>query len=240
MLGALKHDINLGTAALAPMLDANAIRNIEIARGLPVACTAAGPPMWLAGSFASLSPSLGYLYTLFGANHLPADVFSDVKCGTVQIGLFGRTGSAAMETVAVYRNGMGDMRIRIPVSKSMDLKTIAVSLAKISPEGILRGVTVQSGNTIRKASENVEVKSVSDDRLTMTGLDRSGACYRASDADGCLLIEVDPLIEPVAVFSVGFTSLSGDRVLATPDDDEFHEDFKAVLLNPTLRRTTRP
>lgn len=240
MLGALEHDVNLGTDALVPMLDATAIRNIEIARGLPVACTMAGPPMWLAGSFASLSPSHGYLYTLFGANHLPTDVYSDIKCGDVRIGLFGRIGNAAMETVAIYRNGTGDMRIRIPVSKAMNLKTIAVPLAKISQEGILRGVTVQSGKTIHEASESIEVRGVPDTRLTTAGLDRSGAYYRAADAHGCLLIEIDPLIEPIAVFSIGLTSLSGDRVLATRDADQINEDLTAALLNPASRPPVRP
>ncbi len=237
MLGMLKHDVNLGTAALASMLDVGVIRNIEIARGLPMACMAPEPPMWLAGSFASLSPSLGYLYMLFGANHLPADVFGDIKCGALSIGLFGKNGDATMEAVPVYRNGTGDMRIRIPVSKTMDLKTIAVPLAKIASEGILHGVTAQSGETIRKASENIEIKGVFGSRLTTAGLDLSGTYYRATDADGSLLIEVGTLAEPITIFSVGFASLSGDRVLATHDSaDEFSEEFTAALLNPALRR----
>jgi len=103
MLGALKHDVNLGTQALAPMLDSDAIRTVELARGIFSACTAPAPPMWLAGSFASLSPSHGYMYMLFGANRLPSDVLSDAKCGHLQIGLFGSDGSATMETVSCFR-----------------------------------------------------------------------------------------------------------------------------------------
>lgn len=234
MLGALQHDINLGTAALAPMVDGNAIKNIDIARGLLPACTALAPPMWLAGSFASLSPSLGYLYLLFGANRLPADIFGDIKCGAVSIGLFNQSGGATMETVAVYRNGMNDLRVRIPVSQTMDLKTIAVPLAKIASEGILQGVTAQSGKTAGKASENIEIRNVHDNRLTFAGLERFGHRYRAADTEGCLLIEVGPLAEPVTIFSIGLTSLSGDRILAPSDTREFGDDVTAALINPKL------
>ncbi len=59
------------------MLDGGFVRNLVIARGFSAACTASEPPMWLAGSFATLSPSHAYLYLLHGANRLPADVFGE-------------------------------------------------------------------------------------------------------------------------------------------------------------------
>lgn len=219
LLGSLKHDVNLGTQALAPMLDSATIRNQLVARGLPVACTSPAPPMWLAGSFASLSPSHAYLYLLFGANRLPADVFGDVGCGSVQIGLFAASGRATMETVPCYRTGFGDIRIRIPVSSAMDVRTIAVPLATIAPEGLLHGVTVETGPTIQKISKSPDVAAVPDSKLTMAGLALSGRHYRATDDGGCLLISVDPLQQPVAIFSVALTSLSGDRILALQDTD---------------------
>jgi hypothetical protein len=240
MLGTLKHDVNLGTAALAPMLDGNAIKNLDLAHGLPAACTAPAPPMWLAGSFASLSPAHGYLYMLFGANHLSADVFGDIKCGSVQIGLFGKNGSATMETASIYRNGMGDMRIRIPISKAMNLRIIAVALAKISSEGVLHGVTTQSGKTIQKASRSNEVKEVPNSKLTTAGLHRSGAYYRATDEDGCLLIDVEPLIAPVTIFSIGLTVPGAGRVLAAQDADAINEELATTLLGQAPRRATNP
>ncbi|EJN14876.1 hypothetical protein PMI42_01535, partial [Bradyrhizobium sp. YR681] len=47
LLGALKHDVNLGTHALAPMLDEKFVRDQITARGLSAACASAAPPMWL-------------------------------------------------------------------------------------------------------------------------------------------------------------------------------------------------
>ena len=234
MLGSLKHDVNLGTRSLAPMLDADAVRNLEFARGLLPACAAPAPPMWLAGSFASLSPSYGYLYMLFGANRLPADVVSDAKCGDLQIGLFGAGGSASMETVSFYRSGMGDVRIQIPIASKMAVRTIAVPIAKIVPEGILRGVTTQAGPTVRKAAQNPEIIRLPDSRLAAAGIERSGRYYRANNEDGCLLITVEETSHPVTIFSVTLASLADDRML-TAYGDGGDEDISAALLGDSPR-----
>lgn len=112
LLGGMKHDVNLGTHVLAPMLDGDFIRRQISARGLSAACTSTAPPMWLAGSFARLSPAYAYLYALFGANRLPADVFEESPSGPVQIGLFRAGGEATLETVTVHRTGLGELRVR--------------------------------------------------------------------------------------------------------------------------------
>ena len=219
LLGTFKHDVNLGTRTLASMLDDAAIRHRLVAGELSVACTNPGSSMWLAGSLACLSPLHAFLYLLFGANQLPADVFGDSRSGTLQVGLFAANGSATMESTPCYRTGFGDVRIRIPVSKAMNVRTIAVPLAKITPEGLLNGVTVQSGTTIQEISKSHDATELPDGKLTMAGFDRSGRHYRAKDSDGCLLITVDPLKQPLAVFSVALTSLSGNRILALQDTE---------------------
>ena len=234
MLGSLKHDVNLGTQSLAPMLDADAVRNLEFARGLLPAHAAPAPPMWLAGSFAALSPSHSYLYMLFGANRLPSDVVSDAKCGDLQIGLFSADGSASMETVSFYRSGMGDVRIQIPISSEMAVRTIAVPVAKIVPEGILRGVTAQAGATVRKAAQNPEIFRLPDSRLAAAGIERSGRYYRANDQDGCLLITVEETSHPVTIFSVTLTSLADHRMLAAHGGGG-DEDISVALLGDSPR-----
>jgi FMN phosphatase YigB (HAD superfamily) len=231
VLGPFKHDVNLGTQALAPMLDGPAIRNQVIARGLAAACTAPAPPMWLAGSFACLSPSHAFLYLLFGANRLSADVFGEAKFGTLRIGLFGDDNRATMVTVSCHRTGFGDLRIRIPVSRTMAVRTIAIPLAKVATEGILQGVTVQTGSTLRKAASNPDVVALPDGKRIMAGLEQSGRSYRAGDDNGCLLITVDPQQEPIAIFSVALTSLSNDRILAMRDVDGADEDLVAALFD---------
>lgn len=207
LLGDLKHDVNLGTHSLAPMIDNNFIRRQITARGLSAACTVAAPPMWLAGCFAQLSPSHAYLYALFGANRLPADVFEESPCAYVQIGLFRGNGEATLETVTVHRTGLGELRVRIPLSRAMGIAMIALPLAKFAPEGLLHGVTIQSDDEVRDAAESQDVLGIAAESLTFAGVQRTGSHYRAENEDGCLLIPVAPMTEEIAVYSVAITPL---------------------------------
>jgi FMN phosphatase YigB (HAD superfamily) len=213
LLSGFKHDVNLGTLALAPLLDGSFVNDQMIARGLSAACTAAAPPMWLAGSFAALSPSHGYLYVLFGANRLPANVFGETRCGSLQVGLFRSDGQASLESISIHRSGLGDLHLRIPLSRRMGVTTIALPLAKLARQGMLHGVVVQSGENIMLAADNCEVRKIGEERLVYAGLQRTGRHFHASDDAGMLLIPVDPFVDDVAIYSLALTSLSHDRIL---------------------------
>lgn len=207
LLGTLKHDVNLGTHALAPLLDGQFVRDQITARGLSAACTAGAPPMWLAGSFAGLSPSYNYLYVLFGANRLPADVFEERPSGPVQVGLFRADGNATLEAVTVHRTGLGELRLRIPLSRSMAITMIALPLAKFAPQGLLHGVTVQRGDDVCDAAESQDVAGIAADGLIYAGVQWNGSYYRAETEDGCLLIPVTPMTQEIAVYAVAITPL---------------------------------
>jgi FMN phosphatase YigB (HAD superfamily) len=207
LLGELKHDVNLGTHALAPMIDGDYIRRQITARGLSAACTTSAPPMWLAGCFARLSASHSYLYTLFGANRLPADVFEERPRGPVQVGLFRGNGEATLETVTVHHNGLGELRVRIPVSRAMGIATIVLPLPKFAAEGLLHGVTIQSAADVRDAAESQSVVGIAAESLVFAGIERNGDHYRAQSEDGCLLIPVAPMTEDIAIYSVAITPL---------------------------------
>jgi FMN phosphatase YigB (HAD superfamily) len=226
MFGTYQHDINLGTETLAPLLDGNAIKNLEIARGLSAACTAEHPPMWIAGSFASLSPALGYHYLLFGANRLSAHVFGDIKCAELQIGLFGADGQATMVTVSCYRTATGSVRIRVPISLVLGVKVIAVPIAKIAAEGIIEGVTIQAGKSVQSAAASHNVLELPVAKLATAGIDLSGRTYRSTNENGCLLITVDS-DAPVAIFSIALTPLGAERMLSMPPT-------KAIDDNPAI------
>jgi FMN phosphatase YigB (HAD superfamily) len=214
LLGGFKHDVNLGTQVLSPMVDAGFVRDQMIARGLPAACATLPPPMWLGGSFAKLSMSHSYLYSLFGANRLPPNVFGETACGTLQVGLFTDRGEASVEKVTIYQTGLGDLGLHIPISRRMAVATIALPLARFAREGVLQGVVVQTGETVEKAFGSRDVKRVASERLVYAGLERNGQHYRAAEDDGCLLIPVDAPDDEIAVYSVALTSLSHDRILA--------------------------
>ncbi|WP_063689807.1 hypothetical protein [Bradyrhizobium stylosanthis] len=207
LLGDLKHDVNLGTQALAPMLDRDFVRNQITARGLSAACTSAGPPMWLAGSFALTSPSHAYLYALFGANRLPADVFEESPYGTVQVGLFRADGEAVLEQVAIHRTGLGELRVRIPVSRAMGIAMLALPLPKFAAQGLLHGVTVQSAGEIREAAASQDVIGIAAESLVFARMQRNGEHYRSESEDGCLLIPVASMAREIAIYSVAITPL---------------------------------
>lgn len=207
LLGGWQHDVNLGTQALAPMLDRDFVRNQITARGLSAACTSAGPPMWLAGSFALTSPSYAYFYTLFGANRLPADVFEERRCGPIQVGLFRAGGDATLETATIHRTGLGELRLRIPLSRAMAIAMIALPLAKFAPQGLLHGLTVQQGDHVRDAAESQDVVRIAPESLTYAGVQSNGDHYRAETEDGCLLVPVAPMTQEIAIYSVAITPL---------------------------------
>ena len=238
LLGKLQHDVNLGTTTMAPMLDSKTLLQLETARGLPIACTAPAPPMWLAGSFNDITPAMGYLYALFGANRLPGDIFGDVKCGNIGIGLFGKDGSSAMEHVAVYRNGMGDLRIRIPLTRAMKLETIAIPIAQIAREGILRGIYAQYGKSVQQAAANAQPEQLSADRMIAAGLDLSGKYYRAGNEDGCLLVKPGHLKSDAMILTVGISPLDATLSPRVEGNDEFEDALKADLLDPSPDNTT--
>lgn len=132
----------------------------------------------------------------------------------MQIGLFRTDGGASMETVTVYRTGLGELRLRIPLSRATAVATIAVPLAKLAREGLLHGVTIQSGDSVRDAADSQEVTGIAADSLIHAGLQRNGLYYRTENDDGCLLIPVGPMARDVAVYSIALTSLSHARILA--------------------------
>jgi FMN phosphatase YigB (HAD superfamily) len=215
LLGSFQHDVNLGTVTLAPMLDTAMIERLEVVDGFPVTCTTPAPPMWLAGCFSDLSPAQAYLYLLFGANKLPPGIFGDVKAGQIEIGLFAANGSASLQKLTVHRNGFNELRIRIPVSARMRIQRIVVPIAKLATEGLIDGVFAQGGKTVQDASASRTPMQWPESKLRSAGLERSGRYFRATSADACLILELEALDKPVAIFSIGMRPLVTDRASLT-------------------------
>jgi hypothetical protein len=189
--------------------------------------------MWLAGSFASLSPSHSYLYTLFGANRLPADVFGEAACGTIQIGLFKVDGSATMEAITVYRTGLGDLRIHVPVARAMGVAMVVLPLAKLARSGILHGVVAQVGKSVFDATNSPDVEAIADDKLVFGGLERNGRHYHAPNEEGCLVIPVAAARAEITVYTVALTSLSDDRILSAKDAGTAGRPWQTLSRRPT-------
>jgi FMN phosphatase YigB (HAD superfamily) len=214
LLGPMQHDVNLGTRALLPVLDGDFVAGLQVARDFMSACTVGGPPMWLAGSFSAMSPVHNFLYLLFGANRLPSDIFGDVKCGQIEVGLFSDDGSSSLAQVTCFRTGFGEIRVRIPITRGSGIRTIVVPIARLATEGLVAGPFLQSGTNLARALQTAILSKLADQHLDHAGLFHSGRYYRATQDDGALVINLPPQRAPVVIMSIGLTPLSEGRVLA--------------------------
>src|SRR5262249_22469612 len=120
---------------------------------------------------------------------------------------FRASGEATLETVTVHRTGLGELRVRIPISRAMGIAMIALPLAKFAAEGLLHGVTIQTADDVRDAAESQDVIGIAAESLVYAGLQRNGDHYRAESEDGCLLIPAAPITEDIAIYSVAITPL---------------------------------
>ncbi|CAN5262091.1 hypothetical protein BH11PSE4_BH11PSE4_24790 [soil metagenome] len=216
LLGSLRHDVNLGTTNLAPLLDDSLLAAYQVTQSLPDACIARDPPMWLAGSFAAISPAQSYLYLLFGCNALPGDLFGDVKCGDIEIVLVNAAGIASTVRTGCYRTGFGEMRIRIPLSRGMAIREVTVPVARLARKAIVSGPFLQSGDSVKRALRDSNIMLVELPQLRHSGMTWSGRAYSADADNGALIIDLPASAAAVTMLSIGLTPFGGRRVLA-PD-----------------------
>jgi hypothetical protein len=113
------------------------------------------------------------------------------------------------------RDGIGNIRIRIPISRTSEIAAITIPLAQISSSGLLRAVTVQTGSTVKKAIGNPEILYLGQNHLHAIGVCMSGKHYTVSDGDdGLLLLAPPDLPAPIAVISILLAPTRGVRALA--------------------------
>jgi hypothetical protein len=109
--------------------------------------------------------------------------------------------------VTVHRTGLGELRLRIPLSRAMSIATIALPLPKFAAEGLLHGVTIQAGDDVGDAAESQDVIGIAAESLVHAGVQWNGAHYRIENEDACLLIPVAVMTHDVAIYSVAITPL---------------------------------
>lgn len=214
LFGDLQHDVNLGTSALTPLLDGELLAARQVIRAFPDACTAGDPPMWLAGSFAALAPAQSFQYLLFGANLLPSDVFGDARCGQLDITLRTGSGSETSLPIACYRTGHGDIRIRIPLSRAMAVRTVGLPLGRLAMDAVVQGPFLQHGDSVDIAIHSNDILKLDGDEIRGEGIAWHGGHAAADHADAMLWIDLPAHAALVAVLSIGLTPLHGARALA--------------------------
>ena len=218
LLGRLVQDIDLGTRSVVPLTDPAQSRDLTIAQALPSAFMNAETPMWPAASLGSVSPALGFLYAMFGAGHLPGDVFVDAKAGTLGVAVLTPTGGCTVQ-VPCFRAAFGEVRLRVPLSRDAGVEAIAVPLAQVAPSGLLQGVTIQTGDSVTAAMANPQVRRLPPQALTAVGLDIRGTHYSLAEGDQHDLVVIVPAFQAkFAVVTIVVAPLGGERVLALVEE----------------------
>ncbi|NVO14426.1 MAG: hypothetical protein HXX10_10350 [Rhodoplanes sp.] len=221
LLGGLAHDVNLGSRNTVALADPQAAADAVLARALPDACAMAAPPMWPAGSLAALSPLHGFAYALFGAGALPGDVFGDVPCGRIDVTLVGPRKAVPL-TVTCLRTPAGDLRLRVPLIADRRIEAVAVPVGQLAARALLRGVTMQQGETGREALHKAPITTLGRDRLQAVGGTLADEVMR-SGPDGSLVILLPKTTGRVAVLTLVLTPLGGARPLALSLADQAGE-----------------
>jgi len=170
--------------------------------------------MWLAGSFAARSPAQSFHYLLFGANLLPSDVFGDVKCGRIELVLEDRKGASNVVQAACYRTGLGEIRIRIPMSLAMAVRSITVPIARLATEGVISGPFLQSGDSVDQIVRSNDVLKLDGPAIRHRGVTWNAGHYHATQDDAALIIDLPIQTAAVTMLSIGLTPSNGARVLA--------------------------
>ncbi|MET0968278.1 MAG: hypothetical protein ABWY18_03680 [Tardiphaga sp.] len=214
LIGAFKHDVNLGTTHVTSLLDTRAMDAVPVTRSLPDAYMARYPAMWLAGSFAAMSPAQGFLYLLFGCKSLPGDLFGDIRCGDLGVTLIDRQGTSSEVSVAAYRTAFGEIRIRIPVSRSMAICSMVLPVARLAVEAIVSGPFLQSGATVPKALGDDRIVWLGPSRVRHSAMTRSGRYYCSEGHAGTLTIDLPEPTATMSVLSIGLAPIDGARILA--------------------------
>lgn len=209
LLGGMRHDVNWGTQTLVPTADAAAAGRFNVAWALPTLYTAPEPPMWLAGTMASLSPVHGFLYALFGAGHLTSDIFADVKHGSIEMKVIAADATRTF-SVSWFRTAHGDVRIHIPVPRSFGALALSLPLGAIAHEGIIVGVTVQNGSTVAKALADRDVRHLPSNAWSSAGVTFFGGHYRIDRIeDHQLLLRMPVINGKIGLITVLLRPLGG-------------------------------
>ncbi|AEO49172.1 HAD family hydrolase [Rhodospirillum rubrum] len=216
LFGGITLDVNLGTQGQVPLVDSGTTQSL-LAK-MPMAGTfgTTAQIMWMAASAAVISPVHGHFYALFAAGLMPGDVVGDAPCGEVTVTLVTAGGLAQLK-IACQRTGFGDLRLHIPlITTNQTSPAIMLPMNEIGREGILQGLTLSTGPSIRDAMDSDTPQDLSTDALEGSDLVITGAGYQASGSAPILLIKVPPVSSPYAVLTITLTPIGAGRLLALP------------------------
>ncbi len=206
----IKHDVNLGSQALAPMADGARMQQWLNACGL-VAPQA--EMMWKAGGMAAVSPLHGLLSSMMLTGAVSSDFLTEAVVGKTIVTLISPTQSRKVE-VPCLRDIFGRLRIRIPLRSSDGIAAVVVPATALPPRSFIHGLILQSGATIEDALNAAKMQNLPLDTVETNGIIRNGEILQVTEAEGLMALPIPPLSAPLSVLTLYLQPLDGVRLLS--------------------------
>jgi len=207
VFGSVQIDVNLGSKVVANVIDTPYVERLMGSMPFPKVCSVPMPPMWLAGSIASVSPFAGYAYALAGFGLIPEDMLNDSPLGQVEVVIIKDDITDVLVPVGLNHTGFGDIRLRIPVLRKHTGSHIAVPLARIGASGVVRSFTLQEGEHSAGALNNRQVRSLPLAGIDGLGADLHGGYFRTTSDDAHLLLSAPASTHPLSILTLTVTPL---------------------------------
>ncbi len=215
LLAPLRHDANLGRPGLAAMADAGTARRDLAALTLPAALEPRKPPMWMAGGLAHLSPAHGALFAVSAFGHLPDAALADAPVAEVTLVATERRQNRSFPIrVQAMRGAFGELRIRVPLTRRLNVAMVTFPAAVLPPRGRIEGVFLASGETAWQAAADTDPARLSAEAMIPAEIDLAPDGTYASAADGFLAVSLPPLAAEIGILTLTVTPGGGLRLLA--------------------------
>jgi FMN phosphatase YigB (HAD superfamily) len=210
----IKHDVNLGSQALAPMADGARMLQWLNACG-PVAPQA--EMMWKAGGMAAVSPLHGLLSSMMLTGAVSSDFLTEAVVGQTIITLISPTQNRNVE-VPCLRDIFGRLRMRIPLRGSDAIAAVVVPATALPPRSFIHGLILQSGATIEDALNAAKMQNLPLETVETNGIIRNGEILQVAEAEGLMALPIPPLSAPLSVLTLYLQPLDGVRLLSVIDE----------------------
>lgn len=118
----------------------------------------------------------------------------ETPCGTAEVALISPGGQRHI-TISRLRDGLGDIRLRVPVSRDHAGSSIAVAVpaAALPARGTVRAITLQSGDTAVEAMRNPRIRTLPLAAVQPEDMTMTRGTYESGRGHGRLLIALPPL-----------------------------------------------
>lgn len=131
----------------------------------------------------------------------------ETPCGTAEIALIS-PGVQRRITISRLRDGLGDIRLRVPVPRNRAGNAVAVPAAALPTRGTVRAITLQSGDSAVEAMRNPRIRTLPLACVQIEDMTMTRGTYESGHGQGRLLIELPPLERAMELVTLTVTPLA--------------------------------